>query len=278
MYHVLLIRPLEDALSMALELKAKGIESSHCPLFQPQFLPLPPLENSQALIITSKNGIRALVQKPFEFTHSVSFPRKQESIKPLDPRLGGDDNLNKQYDGGSVPEAHEALKKIPLYAVGDKTAEFAKQLGFVNVLSASGTSAELLALIIKTAAPHKGILWHLPGREVKGDIVESLKIAGFEAKRQIVYEIEDVTELPSSLCSDLRNQKFSHVIFCSPRTTNIFVTLLKKLALEKSSCKMNALCLSQEIGKKASSLNWKKLWISPRPNMNDLMRYFNEER
>lgn len=235
MHHVLLIRPLEDALPMALELKSKGIESSHYPLFNPRFLPLSPLENPQAFIITSKNGIRAL-------------------------------------------EGLENLKKIPLYVVGDKTAELAKQLGFLNVLSAAGTSSELLVLISKTAHPHNGILWHLSGRKVKGDIVESLKIAGFEAQRRIVYEIEDVTDLPSSLYTDLTNQKFSHVIFCSPRTTNIFVNLLKKINLEIVSCQMSALCLSQEIGKKALSLNWKKLWISPRPNVNDLMRYFNEER
>lgn len=235
MHHVLLIRSFEDALAMTLTLKSKGIESSHYPLFNPQFIPFPLLENPQAFIITSKNGVRAL-------------------------------------------EGLENLKKIPLYAVGDKTAELAKQSGFLKVLSASGTSSELLRLISKTAHPHKGILWHLSGREVKGDIVESLKVAGFEAQRQIVYEIKDVTDLPPSLCAALTNHTFSHVIFCSPRTTNIFVTLLKKQKLEKVSCQMRALCLSQEVGKKASSLNWKKLWISPRPNMNALMRYFDEEK
>ena len=235
MYHVLIMRPLEDALPMATILESKGIKFSHYPLFTPHFLPLSPLKNPQALIITSKNAIRAL-------------------------------------------EGYEDLKKMPLYAVGDKTAELAKQKGFLNVSSASGTSQELIKLMIKTGQPDKGIFWHLSGQKVKGNIVESLKIAGFEAKRQIVYSLEDITDLPSSLYNELKNKMISHVIFCSSRTTTVFMSLLKKNKLEKKACQMISLCLSQDIGEKALGLTWKKLWISPKPTMNDLMGYFNEKK
>ena len=285
MTRVLLMRPLEDALPMAKTLRAKGIEISHHPIFQLHFLPLPLLKNPQALIITSKNAIRALLQQPFDSTHSVSFPRRRESIeylfcsnRLLDPRLRGDDNFNRQLDSVRVVEQYDELKKIPLYVVGDKTAELAKQTGFLNVSSASGTSQELIQLMIKTAQRDKGMLWHLSGEKVKGNIVESLETAGFEAKRQIVYSIEDAMDLPPSLDDELKNQTISHVIFCSPRTTTVFVNLLKKKKLEKMTCQMICLCLSQDIGEKALSLKWKKLWISPRPNMNDLMGYFDEEK
>jgi len=229
--NVLLIRPLEDALPMATILKSKNIEFSHYPLFTPYVLPIPPLDNPQALIITSKNAIRAL-------------------------------------------DEYEDLKKIPLYAVGDKTAELAKKTGFSNIFSAAGTSQELIKLILKTGQRDKGILWHLSGETIRGNIVESLNFAGFEAKRQIVYRIEDIVTLPSSLLTELNNHFISHVIFCSPRTTTVFVSLLKNKKLEKIACKITALCLSQDIGKQASDLKWKKLWISPKPNLNVLMSYF----
>lgn len=229
------MRPLEDVLPMATILKSKGIECSHYPLFKPHFLPLPPLKNPQALIITSKNAIRAL----------------------------------KEY---------ESLKKIPLYVVGDNTAELARQTGFVNISSASGTSQELINLIIKKAERDKGILWHLSGEMVKGNIVESLKSAGFEAKRQIVYRIEDLIDFPSSLYEKLKNGTISHLLFCSPRTTTCFINLLKKNKIEKSSCHMISLCLSEDIGEKALGLKWKKLWVSPKPTIKDLMGYFDEEK
>lgn len=235
MHHVLLIRPLEDALPMTIFLESKGIKFSHYPLFKPHFLPLPPLTSPQALIITSKNAIRAV----------------------------------KEY---------EYLKKIPLYVVGDKTAELAKQAGFVNIESASGTNQELMNLIMKKAKRDKGILWHLSGEKVKGNMIELLNTAGFQAKREIVYSIEDAKDLPSSLCLQLKNQIISHVIFCSSRTTTVFINLLKKTMIEKSTCQMISLCLSEDIGKIALSLNWKKLWISPKPNINELMGYFDEEK
>jgi uroporphyrinogen-III synthase len=231
MPHVLLIRSVEDALSTALTLKSKGIESSHYPLFTPRFLPLPVLENPQALIVTSKNGVRSL------------------------EKLG-------------------IFKHLPLYTVGDKTAELAAQHGFSTIFNASGTSADLLQLILKTAHPEKGVLWHLSGREIKGNIVESLTAEGFEAKRHIVYEMEDAPELPSALCTDLREQKFSHVLLCSPRTTQVFVELLKNQHLEKVTHQMTALCLSPEIAAKASSLDWKNIWVSPRPDLESLLGYF----
>jgi len=235
MHHVLLIRPLEDALPIATFLKSKGIGFSHYPLFKPRFFPLPPLKTPQALIITSKNSIRAL-------------------------------------------EGYEDLKKIPLYAVGEKTAELAKQKGFVNIFNAAGTSQDLIKLIVKMGQRDKGILWHLSGEEVKGNIIEALTIAGFEARRQIVYLIEDVTDLPPSLQAKLINNSISHIIFCSPRTTTAFITLLKKNKLEKRACKIISLCLSQDVGEQALDLKWKKVWISPKPNLNDLLEYFDEER
>lgn len=233
--NVLLIRPLEDALPMALMLKSKNIAFSHYPLFAPSFLPIPSLNNPQALIITSKNAIRAL-------------------------------------------DKYEDLKNVPLYTVGDKTAELAKQKGFANIFSAGGTSQELIQLILKTAQKNKGTLWHLSGETIKVDISEALKFEGFEAKRQIVYRIEDIVTLPSSLLTELNNYLISHVIFCSPRTTAVFVNLLKNNKLEKKACKITALCLSQDIGKKASELKWKKVWISQRPHLNVLMDYFDDER
>jgi len=175
-------------------------------------------------------------------------------------------------------EKYEELKEIPLYAVGDKTAELAKQKGFLNVSTGSGTGEELIKLIIEKTQRNAGILWHLGGEKKKGNIVESLKKAGFQAEEQIVYSIEDATDFPLPLYKELENHAISHVTFCSPRTTAIFLDLLKQKKLEKITPYMTCLCLSQEVAEKASALSWEKIWISPRPQVIDLMGYFDEKR
>jgi len=231
---ILVIRQREEALSLAKALTEKGVEPYLCPLFKPCFFSLPPLENPQGLIITSKNALRAL-------------------------------------------EDQEEFKCLPLYVVGDETAQFAKSIGFKTVLSASGTSQELLSLILRKASPNKGLLWHLSGDVIRENIVDVLQTKGFHAKRHIVYRLKEVDELPLSLIDDLQHQKISHVLFFSPRTTEVFINLLEKSGLEITTSFMTSLCLSQNVVEKALRLDWKKVWVSPQPTLQDMIGYFNEK-
>lgn len=210
---ILIIRPLEDALPMIVDLKSKGIQTSHHPLFKPHYLPVPPLFNPAGLVITSKNAIRALKDA-------------------------------------------EDLKKFSLYAVGDQTATLAQQHGFLNVMSASGTSHELIKLVIKNAQPGQGTLWYLSGAQVKGNALESLRAAGLDVQRQIVYRIEDAPHLPVALCQELEARTLSHVLFYSPRTTSVFIRLLREAKLEKTIEHMTALCFSEAIREVAAELAW----------------------
>lgn len=235
MPRVLLIRPLEDALPIAKVLKSLGVESLLYPLFKPRFFPIPPLKTPQALIITSKNALRAI-------------------------------------------EGYEELKKIPLYVVGDQTAHFAQDKGFSKVLSASGTSQELTELILGHAHYERGVLWHLSGEVIKGNIVNELRAKGFEAERHIVYHIIEAENFPESLLFDLQNEKISHVMFFSPHTTTIFVNLINKNALEKIAYRMTALCLSHEVAEIARVIEWNKIWVSPQPATQNMTGYFDEER
>ncbi len=235
MPRVLLIRPLADALPLAKLLESKGVKSHLYPLFEPHFLPLPPLKTPQGLIITSKNALRAI-------------------------------------------EGYEELKKVPLYVVGDQTARLAQDMGFSKVSSASGTSQELIELVLNHAHPQKGVLWHLSGEITKGNIANELRTEGFEAERHIVYHIQEAENFPETLLSDLQKEKISHVMFFSPHTTTIFVKLIIKNALEKHAFRMTALCLSHDVAEEAGSIEWKKIWVSPQPTTQNMTGYFDEEK
>lgn len=164
---------------------------------------------------------------------------------------------------------------LPLYTVGDKTAEFARALGFLNVLSASGDSKDLCHLILQKASPSKGALLYLSGDVVKGNITENLTTAGFVVKRHIVYTLESREDFPSSLKRALTQGNISYVLFFSPHTTTLFLHLLKKEKLEALTEKMTSLCLSQDVVKKVLDVKWKKVWVSPHPTVEALMDYFH---
>ncbi len=232
MHSVLLIRPKEDSLPFAKILKSKGITPFLYPLFKAIFLPFVPPKNPQALIITSKNALRAF-------------------------------------------QDYQVLKNIPLYVVGDQTASLAHQLGFSKVLSASGTAQDLINLISRTAHPGEGTLWHLSGEVIKRDLVRDLESKGFQAARKVVYQIEGINTLPPPLVSQLQNQEISHVMFFSPQTTALFINLLIKKGLEDNTPQMISLCLSDDVAKKALSLKWKEIWISPKPTTKNMLEYFD---
>jgi len=233
MPNVLIIRPLDDALPLAEILKSKGVIPLLYPLFKPLFLPLPPLKDPQAFIITSKNALRAI-------------------------------------------ENHESLKNIPVFTGGDETAALARTLGFSNVTSASGTSKDLIPLLLEKANPTNGILWHLSGEMIKTDLVSILQSKGFQAKRQIVYKIEGVNTLPIELQTQLLQQEISHVLFFSPETTRHFINLLNKNNLAPSAHHITSLCLSEDVAQQGSGISWKDVWISPQPTSQSMMDYFNE--
>ncbi len=235
MTRVLLIRPLVDALPVAKALEAKGMTPLLYPLFEPHFLPLPALKTPQALVITSKNSIRALAGR-------------------------------------------EDLKFLPLYVVGEQTALLAHQKGFSNVLHVARTSQELTEILLQTAHRDKGILYHLSGEFIKGDMVGALQRKGLPAEREMVYRLEEASCFSEALLSEIKSQKISYVMFFSPRTTTIFVNLFTKHELKNTMGQATALCLSHDVAKKASRLAWNKIWISPQPTTEKIMGYFDEER
>ena len=233
MSHILLIRTFEDALPLASHLEALGKKVLCYPLFEPVFFAIPPLENPQALIITSKNALRAL-------------------------------------------KDNDHLKKIPLYVVGDQTAALARQLGFITVFSAAGNSKNLQELVAQQAQPEKGVLYYLSGQIIKRDIARELRVLGFKVQRQVVYKINDIERFSNSLVTDFLNKKISHVLFFSPRTTELFVNLVKASKLEKEVSLNKALCLSYDIAEKAQKILWKEIWISPYPSTHNMLGYFDD--
>ena len=234
MRHALLIRQTEESAALAERLLSKGVMCSLHPLITPHPLLIQPLHNPQALIITSKNALRALgIPSPF--------------------------------------------RHLPLYVVGDQTAAFARQLGYTIIHNASGTVIDLIALIQKTASKTQGILWHLSGDIIRGNPAAALKEKGFEAERRIVYTIETVQSFPPLLKRELKENHFTEVIFFSPRTASIFMSLLDKAGLNTVTHKMTALCLSQNVLQRVTSFTWAKVWASPKPTIDEMMRYFDEE-
>jgi uroporphyrinogen-III synthase len=174
------------------------------------------LEGAQAIIVTSRNALRALA------VHSG---------------LG------------------EALQ-LPIFAVGEGTAGAAQELGFIDVTIGPGTGAGLAALIAGEMKPEHGPLVHLSGETLAFDLKGTLEARGFTVRQPVLYRALPALSLPAEALSQLADGRLDGVILMSPRTAKIFVALLGQAGAVTQGKSLVCYCLSEAVAEAVAPLGF----------------------
>ncbi|HKN41898.1 MAG TPA: uroporphyrinogen-III synthase, partial [Sphingomicrobium sp.] len=87
----------------------------------------------------------------------------------------------------AVPATADGVKPLPVFAVGDRSAEAARRAGFAEVSSANGDIKGLARLVAARAVGAKAPLLYLAGEDRAGDLVAQLAARGIEAEMKVVY-------------------------------------------------------------------------------------------
>lgn len=148
-----------------------------------------------------------------------------------------------------------AVRDKAVLAVGDATAQTARDLGFSDVRSADGDVGALTTMAESTLDSAAGAVVHFSGAEIAGDLVRALDAAGFEAERRIAYEARAATAIPAGLGGPL-----DVVLFHSPRAARIFVRLGAP-----GAGALTAGCFSAAVADAARGAPWKRIIVSPAP-------------
>ena len=108
-----------------------------------------------------------------------------------------------------------AVRNLPVFAVGDATADAARGAGFAEVISANDNGAALVRLIID-ARPQGEVL--VPGPKIpSGDIPGALRRAGLRARAVALYETLVPEALPGDAAHALRNREVAAILIHSVR-------------------------------------------------------------
>lgn len=227
-------RPRDDAERQAKQIKALGHEPLICPLLEIEDRLVAPfhLENVQALIVTSRNALRSL----------------------------------------SRNRAFEESKTLPVYCVGEATAEFAGELGFSRIIPGEGTAKALLSRIAQTANPQGGVLLYLTGGHLAFDLESPLATAGFHVTRIILYEAREIDEQGASDFAEKIREGIDGVILMSPRTAEIFIKIIRRFALEQEVRAISCYCYSKAIAKPLREIDGLTGAVSSHPTEAELMR------
>jgi uroporphyrinogen-III synthase len=157
--------------------------------------------------------------------------------------------------------AQTSERDVPAFAVGESTAAAARSAGFHHVSAADGDVVALAHLAQAELDPHAGMLVHVSGRHVAGDLVHMLRGAGFHVERRVAYEAVAATTLPAAF-----NTPLDIVLFHSARAAEIFIQFG---APDASS--LRAACFSQAVAKAAAGAPWAALTVAKAPREEALM-------
>jgi uroporphyrinogen-III synthase len=160
------------------------------------------------------------------------------------------------------------LESLPVFAVGPRTAEAARQAGFAVVSAANGDTKDLVRLIAARSAGAKAPLLYLAGEDRAGDLVAELATQGIRAQMKIVYRA--VAEpFPTVLAAALDAGDVDAVLHFSRRSAELFIQGAKASGVAGPAEDVRHLCLSAQVAEPLAGAS--RIAIAPRPEETALI-------
>jgi uroporphyrinogen-III synthase len=230
---LLVTRPADDSVVFSRELEALGHTVTIEPLLtiQTDNTDEVDLDGAQALIATSRNGLRALAKGPH-----------------LDQ-----------------------AKALVLFAVGPGTAATARGMGFTSIIKGPSNARELVPLIAEHAEVNSGPLVHLAGDTIASNFVDELHRLGFFVTQPIVYTTQAATRLASPLVASMRNKRIDGVILLSPRTAEVYARLVDHHGLSAAASQITHFCISAATAARLEALPLVPIKVAPAPNLQEML-------
>jgi uroporphyrinogen-III synthase len=186
---LLVTRPAPDAGDTATRLRALGHEPLVAPLLRIVFTP-PPVDIAEpaAILVTSRNGVRALATWP-----------------------------QAQHWGGK-----------PVFGTGRATVAEARRAGFTDVRSGNGDSADLSNFFMLHVDRALRPILYPAARDRAGALSSGLRANGFDLVTIEAYRAEAASALDEAVVSALRARTLDGVLLYSRRTAEVFAALMDR--------------------------------------------------
>ena len=231
--HVLVTRPEPDASEFKVQLESLGHAVIIEPLLQIELMSIDAnaFDGAQAIVATSRNGLRALVESP----------------------------------------GRTAALKLPFFAVGPDTAELARTLGFRRIIEGAGTARDLVALIAGEIEPASGSVVYLAGETLAFDLSASLAGQGIAVHKVVAYRAQPRKTFTAQTARMIKDGAIDAVILMSPRTAAVFAQAIAAAGLKDSAQHLTFLCNSQAVAQNLRSLGRVRTEVATKPNSAEML-------
>jgi uroporphyrinogen-III synthase len=236
---LLVTRPRPDADTQAERLRAMGHEALAEPLIEIVNCDIGrlPLEGVQALVATSRNGLRALARN----------------------------------------EALESARKLPLFAVGPATASLGEALGIRRIHVCDGRATDMADRIARECAPGAGCILHLAGSRLASDLKGDMEALGFRVEQPRLYESVRVPALSDELVTRLAADGLDGVLLMSPFTARSWVELVREARVSDQAMHLRHYCLSDAVAEGLDGFAAGQVAVAQNPSEDDLLALIDRE-
>jgi len=234
---VLVTRPQPDDEATAAALRARDFEVLKAPMLR--FEPVAFQDDTDAaygaVIVTSANALRG-----------------------IEPHL-----------------ENSRLLALPLFAVGERTADAARRAGFENVISADGDAAGLRDCVLasvktkelKKASP----LLYLAGADLARDLAGELGERGFTVVTHTTYRMAAVSSLPREICDAFAAHRIEAVLHYSRRSARAFLQAARAGGVEISALAIPQCCISAQVATVVRDGGATQVVVAAAPDENALL-------
>jgi len=161
--------------------------------------------------------------------------------------------------------ARDALIKLPVFAVGSRSADAARRAGFADVIAADGNVRDLVRLIVAHHADAARPLLYLAGEDRAVDLVDELTAHGIAAEIRVVYRAVTVA-FPPALITTLRAGEIDAVLHFSKRSADNYLAGAHQTGLAELALAARHVCLSASIAEPFVGAGASRIAIAKQPD------------
>lgn len=152
-------------------------------------------------------------------------------------------------------------KALPLWCVGEASADLAKSLGFQKVYAAKGSVKNLLdCLVLENKTEH---FLYLRGDVVRFNLKRALSQIGYNIQEACLYQTREAQAFSEETLQAILHGHLRHVLFFSPRTLHVFARLCRAHHCVEACRYLQAVCYGASLAAVAAKggLPWRKIML-----------------
>lgn len=232
---IVLTRPHDDSERTAAALRPRGHDVLIAPLLRIETLPVELSQRYGAVVITSANAAAALADHP----------------------------------------ARAALTALPLYAVGKRSGDAARKIGFSDVHVAGGDANDLVRLIAEQRPDARAPLLYLAGEDRSVDLTGDLAVHGIAVELAVVYRAVPLP-FPAVLTAALTDGGFDAVMHFSKRSASQYVTGARDAGIAAAALCVRHLCLSAQVAAPLREAGAARIDVAKRPDESAMVALIDQ--